>query len=145
MVAKYADNIDTCSALLFNQVMTGKKQPSALKIKGIFSSKSRALKAWKKLFNEYLEVFGLPTEYIMYLKRQIKANDARIDVYVKGKTHKKAMIEVYDYEASTIIDTDGADIGATAAQISDMKGFLIEPEKVSVRTFYSMLKSLNNG
>ena len=78
----------------------------------------------------------------MYLEREIKAMDARIDVYVHGKKHKKALVDVYEYEASTIIEGDTVDIGSTAAIISNAKGFLVEPEKVSVRTFYSLLESI---
>lgn len=143
----YIDNIDDCNALLFFQICSGEKEYTSLYVKG-FKNEKKALKAWINLYDEYIKNFGIPETYSEYLKKRIKANKVWIDVLVKNKTSRRRKAEILESEASQMMkqdETNSNNIGVLSANISKQFGFNVDPSKVSVRQFYSYLKTLEES
>ena len=131
---KYIDNIDDCNILLFNDIMNGKKEVSELCIKGKCKIKT-AIKAWSNIYDEYIETFGLPSDYINYLKTMVRANEFRIEVYVNGKIHKKPLIDIEEAQAQSFLGEDSENISILAAKLTKSLGFAINLKETSVRQF----------
>lgn len=140
---KYIDNIDDCNILLFNDIMNGKKEVSGLCVKGKCKMKT-ARKCWSKIYDEYIETFGLPSDYINYLKTMIRANEFRIEVHVNGKIHKKPLIDIEEAQAKSFIGESSENISILAAKVSKILGFPINLKETSVRQFYGYLKAIQH-
>ena len=142
--AKYYDSIDNCPIAIFNSILKS-KDVKFLTIKG--KAKIKTLqKAWEKIFNEYLEEYGLPEKYKKYLELNITASKLYNEAYNKNQRHKKTLAKVRELEAEEIFkDQKEEDFDLLVAKIEKNQGFNIDPYSVSVRKFYSYVKLLNDG
>lgn len=143
MAKKYIDNIDECNALLFNQILEGKKTVNDLcKIgKPKFTE---ARKAWVQIYDEYILEFGLPDQYIDFLDKLIRANRFRLQAYTEEKDFLKICARIEEAQAFKLVEGHAESIQEIAAKISKFIGFAVSPAKTSVRDFYSYLTVANN-
>ena len=72
-LGKYHTSIDTCPVGPFQKVLSGEPLKN-IHIGGRYREKA-AFNCWRKLFNDYLKEFGLPTNYELFLNKMAKASE----------------------------------------------------------------------
>ena len=102
-------------------------------------------KAWIKIFDEYLEAFGLG-EYEQYLKLQQEATRLYFKAYCQGQMHLVTIAELKQREAELVISSnDSLSLEKAAAVVSKFMGFRVNPLEISVKEFYTYLQLSSNG
>jgi hypothetical protein len=104
----------------------------------------KAIKAWEKLFNDFIETHGLPENYHHYMTKMRKALDHYEKTY-DGQRWQIIKAKVYEAEALQFLMGESEDIKLTCAKISKFLGFPIKANEVSVNEFYSYIKLIQNG
>jgi hypothetical protein len=105
---------------------------------------------WTRIYDHYLEVYGLGEDYKEWCKLMRKASNAIGDVYLKGQKWKITHAEIYRQMADKLIsNVEAGDLSVTCASLSKYNGFRINPAEISVREFNSYLeiakKASKNG
>lgn len=109
---------------------------------GVTSSKTQ--KRWEVLFNQYVDLHGLPEAYQTYLKKMIKA----CKLFAKAAAGERwRLIQAYisEAEAKQLISGEGESIEITCARLSKFLGFPVNSRKTSVTEFYSYIELMQNG
>lgn len=134
----YYESIHTCPILAFNKAITG--DLSGMVIKGKLR-KRKALRAYAKVFDEYLKEFGLPREYEEYLKTMIWAAE-EYAAAAQGERFRFTLAQLKEKEAAKMLAGDSTPLNIVAANLSKALGFPVNPATVTVAQFYGYLKSL---
>lgn len=143
-MAKYYDNIDNCPVIIFNKILEG-ESIDLLCYEGK-PNKKRCVHSWYKLYNEYIKEFGLPKQYINYLKDMVKVCQLYNQAYNEGKRDRLTMARHKEKIASLEINTgEKVNFNKVVATVSKYMGYPIDPSKTSVRIFYSNIQLINNG
>jgi hypothetical protein len=98
---------------------------------------------WTKIYDEYLEAYGLGEDYKQWCQLIKKAGIARREAYLEGKTYKKTHAEIFQREADELIrnmENQGGDLSVACANLTKYMGVIIDPTKISVRQFNSYLE-----
>jgi len=116
----------------------------SLIIKGKASQK-KLKEVWKKLYDDYLKLFGVPEQFKRYVR--LKARAARLwsDVYLKGQKWKTVLARVADFEAEQEIGQIKDDQSTIDEVLIGMAQMLelrypLEKDKVTVTQFYGYKK-----
>jgi len=95
---------------------------------------------WVRIYDQYLEVYGLGEDYKEWCRLMRKSSNAIGDVYLKGQKHKLTFATIYRQMADKLIsNVEAGDLSVTCASLSKYNGFRINPAKISVREFNSYL------
>jgi hypothetical protein len=142
---KYFDSINNCPILIFDKINKTGDIRLLIVDKAINISDKELLKIWEKIFDEYIEIFGISETYvnwIMYMQEAIRLYDEAIN---EDKPHLYTMAQVKEIEASEMLTATVEDINITCAKISRELGFAVNPLKTTVSEFYSYIKIMQNG
>ena len=142
MIAKYFDSIDNCPILVFVLISEGKKDLSFLCIEGK-PKEEDSLEAWKNVYAEYIENFGVSAEFIHYTRERLKLCEMLECFYVRGEKWQRILIAIKKNEIAQLeanMNTSSSDFNATIGKLSKRMGFGIDPMRTSIRQFYSYLK-----
>lgn len=104
-------------------------------------SKKKLKEVWKKLYDDYLKLFGIPEQFKRYVKLKGRAARLWSDVYLKGQKWKTVLARVADFEADQAIK-QVSDSGTTIdevligmAQMLELR-YPLEKYKVTVTQFH---------
>lgn len=142
-MAKYYNSIDNCPVLLFIQISQGEKQTAALCYKGKPNEKD-SFKSWEGIYNEYLNTFGVSTEYIHYMREKSQLCQMLKEFFVDGSKWQRNLIEIKKAEIKRleeIMNNGESDFNTILGKLSKKMGFGIDPNKTTIRQFYSYLKA----
>lgn len=99
---------------------------------------------WEKIFNEFIEEFGIDDNFRMVLKYQLEACKNRMNAYCNGKKHELTFANLNEIKAEQLMKGSDITLGKVAAHLSQKMGFRVNIREVSVREFYNYLK-IENG
>ena len=99
---------------------------------------------WAKIYNEYIEEFGIPENYKTYIFLQIEALNIYQKAYSENKKHLLTLAEVKDKESITYL-SENVKLSETSAILSKYMGYRINPAEISVKEFMSYIKLAENG
>lgn len=133
-------SLDTITAQLFNDILTGKKPVSELHFLSFW-----AKRRWKRIFSEYVSEFGLSQNYIEHLRKKVQASNFEAKA-TKQKAYK-ARAKLLWHEADKMLQMQGdpQPFGVTVAMVSKFMGYPINPNKISAKEFYNYVRLANNG
>ena len=143
MKAKYYDSIDTAPILLFILISQGKKDTGALCYEGEVDAKDAA-NSWDKLYFEYVESFGVSSEYIHYTRERLALCEMLVGFYVDGEKWRRVLIDLKRLEIQKLeanMAQSETDFNTVLGRLSKRMGFGIDPNKTTIRQFYSYLKA----
>ncbi len=103
-----------------------------------YFSESQARKVWIKLFNQHIQLHGLPEAYVNYIERMKKAV-AHYAKVANGQKWQIVKARVYEAEAKEMISQEGEKIETTCARISKFMGFPVKANECSVVEFYNYI------
>lgn len=134
--------LDKISAAKFFAILHKEKEPNSLFRFPV--TKAFAVKAWEKLYAEYVAEFGAPKAYVNLLKHLLVMSSYYHQSLKKKPFIAKARSKVNELkvkiEAMEGMPTQSVyDISAV---ISSSLGFTVNPEKISARQFFSYLKMI---
>ena len=141
--SNYFNSIDTCPILVFILISQGKKDVKALCIEGK-PQEGEAVKAWDELYTEYLEEFGVSAEYKYYTMQRIQLCEMIEGLYVRNEFWRRILIEIKKHEIRQLeaqMAGGETDFNVTLGRLSKRMGFGIDPNKTTIRQFYSYLKA----
>lgn len=141
---KYYNSIYNCSIHAFNEVLD-KQNLKAIHLNGKYNEKE-ALKSWKNIMKEFIDVFGIPVNYKQYLRKQIQA----IKLYDKSiKTGNRSLVtlaQLREKEGELEIKSiDSEPFLKNLARISKYMGFKINPKETTVAEFYGYIELQKDG
>lgn len=140
--SKYYNSIDNCPILIFHKCLQGDISKLCYKGKSHINSLNQS---WQNIFNEYIKEFGLNPAYTRYLQKMQKACEYYEMAYVHGQKDQKTMAQITEREALIEMGEQGSDnFNKVVAWVSKEMGFPVNPQKISVREFYSYV-DLANG
>ena len=128
----------------FSEAMSGDLSKVS---KNKFFTSKKAKEKWNILFNQHLNLYGLPDTYQKYVNKMIKALEYYDKAY-NGKKWEIVRARVFEAEAQMLINTESEKIETTCAKLSKFMGFRVRPNKCTVVEFYGYLdivKEENNG
>lgn len=145
IIPKYYDSIHSCPMQAWRKVtQTGDLQ--ALHISG-WRSERKARKAYDAIQTEYIETFGLPDEYIMYLQQ---AQQGLAEYYEATKHNKvdrwkMTLANIILTEAKQILKTGPGDsFPVVLANVSKHMGFPIDLDRTTIAQFYGYIEAINS-
>ena len=103
-----------------------------------------AKKQWTKVYNEYIERFGLPKNFERYLELMSEALELYYDS-MNGERYKYTLAQVKHKQANDLMKGQSADIHKRAAQLSKFMGFKVDVNTTTVSEFYNYSKLEQNG
>lgn len=143
--SKYYTDIDVCPVGIFQKVMdTGEL------IHICYDGKPNPKKAyhhWVNIFDQYIDTFGMPSNYISYLKKMVIALDFYSKAYCDNRKDLITMAIVKEREALMDLGDNEKkeDFSLIVANVSKFLGFAVDPMQTSVRQFYGYLKLMTYG
>ena len=100
---------------------------------------------WARIYDEYLEVYGLGEDYKEWCKLMRKSSTAYGDAYLSGKMYRITHAEIFRNMADKLIsNVEAGDLSVTCASLSKYNGFRINPTEISVREFNAYLQVAKN-
>ena len=138
------DSIHSISIHLFDKI--DKSGDFKLLIKPGKRYKGDLEKVWEKIYDEYLNEFGISNKYKDYINLKIAQAELITDHRVNGNKVSKTLAKVKEQEAKTLMESVGeSSLSDMAAKLSKNMGFMVDPHTVSVYMFISYLKLAARG
>ena len=107
-------------------------------------SGERAKVAYIRVFDQYVQEFGLPREYSEYLQQMVWAAEEYAESIKPGERWRLTLAQAKENEAKMLLgEGSNTSFSVTCAQISRAIGFGINPKTVTVAEFYGYLQSIN--
>lgn len=137
-------SIHDLSIYLFDKISNN--EDYTLLIKAGKKYKGDLEEVWSKIYDEYLNEFGINEKYKDYLNAKIKEAELIVDFRVNDNKVSKTLAKVKAAEANSILENmQGGSLRDACAAISKYMGFMVDPIKTSVYTFISYIKLMNSG
>ena len=143
--AKYYEDIDSCPVGVFQKVInTGELKHLCIEGK---PDHEKIYEHWVNIFDEYIAVFGMPSNYLSYLKKMVIAINLFSQAYNENRKDLITMAHVREREALIDLGDNekGDNFHVIVANVSKFMGYQVDPMKTSVRQFYGYLQLLSNG
>ena len=143
MKNKYYDSIDNCPFLIFLKINEGKKDKTSLCFEGE-ATEEESEKAWDSLYSEYVNEFGVSPEYAHYLQQKALLCSYYDNYYNQNQTWYEPLIiekeqSIRNLEAK--IEGSSIDFNEMVGKLAKKMGFAINISKITIREFYSYVKS----
>lgn len=106
---------------------------------------SKGHTAYQRIFDEYINTFGLPDGYSRYLELMKKAVKLYNNSYNEGKRYLLIKARIAESEAEREISVEGEKIEVIAARISKYLGFQLNLKTTSIAQFYSYIEMMKHG
>ena len=102
---------------------------------------------WEKMYNQYIDQFGLSEEFLEDLNQQIEIANYRADFIITGDRYLLTLIKVG--EARLEMDKKDtekpAHLETILARMSKHYGFKLNSKELTVVQYYSYLNTISNG
>lgn len=139
----YYDSIHNCTIYAFNKVIS-EGDLKYLLIGGKYDQ-VKAKESWIKIFDEYINEFGLPKNYERYLKLMIKSCELQTSAYVDNKRHLLVNARLKEADALRQLSGIPESIYKTTAKIAKFMGMPIDIKTTTVAQYYSYIDIMQNG
>lgn len=108
---------------------------------------SKLFDLWQKMYNDYMERFGLSEEFMNDLNQQIEIANLKAQFIITGKRHLRTMIRIKEEElnANSSEFKKPLELEELLAKMSKSYSFKLESNLLTVTQYYSYLKVLKNG
>ena len=102
---------------------------------------------WEKIYNEYIDKFGLSEEFLEDLNNQIEVANYKAEFIISGDRYYKTMIRVAEDRIKMTKEDNSKpmDLEVILAKVSKYYGFKLSSKEISIVEYYSYLKAINNG
>lgn len=101
---------------------------------------------WEKIYNEYIQRFGLPDEFISMMKLKNDIAIMQADLIITGKKHFKTLIEIKKQELKKDSGIEKPkELDSILAIVSKWYGFHVNSNKITVSQYYAYIKEIKNG
>lgn len=142
--SRFYNSIDNCPIGVFQDILRGASLRK-LVIKGKPKDK-QLIKAWERIYDEYLRLYGIPQGYQEYCNKKIQAGEVFLQSMEAGQEWRRAIYKLLNAEAEGAIKhTHKQEFEKVLAQTSKMVGFRLNPKEVTVKEFYGYLNLAQNG
>lgn len=102
---------------------------------------------WQKLYNEFIERFGLSDEFLSDLQTEIKIANLQADLIITKQKHLNTLIKI-EQEKMRINNfeiSEPADIESILAKMSKFYGFKLSSRELTTAEYYSYLNNITDG
>lgn len=102
---------------------------------------------WQKLYNEFIERFGLSDEFLSDLQTEIKIANLQADLIITKQKHLNTLIKI-EQEKMRINNfeiSEPADIESILAKMSKYYGFKLSSRELTTAEYYSYLNNITDG
>lgn len=102
---------------------------------------------WQKLYNEFIERFGLSDEFLSDLQIEIKIANLQADLIITKQQHLKTLINI-EQEKIRINSLDikpPADLEIILAKMSKHYGFKLSSRELTTAEYYSYINNILDG
>ncbi|NQY28799.1 MAG: hypothetical protein HRT69_04925 [Flavobacteriaceae bacterium] len=102
---------------------------------------------WQKLYNEFIERFGLSDEFLSDLQIEIKIANLQADLIITKQKHLNTLIKI-EQEKMRINNfeiSEPADIESILAKMSKYYGFKLSSRELTTAEYYSYLNNITDG
>jgi hypothetical protein len=102
---------------------------------------------WEKIYNQYIERFGLSPEFLEDLELQMEIAKEKAEFIITGQRHLRTMYRIKEEElASNQKGTqEPLELEALLAKMSKHYGFKLNSQELTTAQYYGYLKSVKNG
>ena len=98
---------------------------------------------WSRVYDQYIDRFGMNDDFISYLMKQREISIMKIDRWLNDDRSLETLIDVAELELKEITENGGSDFFETKSAMEKELGFMIDVKKCSVTEFYSYIRLLN--
>lgn len=96
---------------------------------------------WAKIYDEYIEAYGISESYQSYLDLKGTAIDLYFKAFCQGQKHFATLAEVKERQAEAVLmETTGQSFDVMLASVSKFMGFRVDPATTSVKEFFSYVE-----
>ena len=142
--SKYYDSIYTCPIKNFSDCIKS-RDGDKLRKNGFINIR-KAKKAYERLMNEYINVYGLPENYKDYIEKMKEASEYYDQVYNENMRWQLVRARIAEAEAKKIISMGESEaIELTTAKLSKYLGFRLNLQEMTVSEFYSYIEMTKDG
>jgi hypothetical protein len=98
--------------------------------------------AWEKIYNEYLQRYGLAKTYKRYLEQLKKITQAELDYVIKEDRFKLTVMEMEKQRLEQMVNNFGSGISIEAMLIHLCKwiGYFIKTKNITVVEYFNLMK-----
>ena len=107
----------------------------------------KLFETWQKLYNEFIDRFGLSDEFLADLQTEIKIANLQADLIITKQKHLKTLIKV-EQEKMRINNFDISepkDIETILAKMRKYYGFKLSSRELTTAEYYSYLNNITDG
>lgn len=141
----YYNSIDNCTIYAFDKVsQTGNFDYLLTADK--WDANVDQEEVWAKIYNEYIELFGLSNQFKNFIMYSKQAVDYYAKAYTTGNKEYITKAELSQAKADNYYKTvDGANLFTNMAKLSRVVGFRLNPKEITVREYHSYIQEVTNG
>jgi len=140
---KYYNSIENIPCSVFDKILeTGDYE--RLIIKKAPGKKPDFELVWEKIYDEFIQEFGVADKLKKYLQLMSQICDHYNNAYNNNQMHELNFARVLEVEAEALFK-DTHDTSNMYAQVSKYMGFRCNPAEITVKELYGYLKLAQNG
>jgi len=109
--------------------------------KGKEGNESQDLEAWEKIYNDYIEEYGLSKTYKRMLEAMRKKALAELDFVITNDRFKLTEADIQESILSTMLNNkgNGMTIEKTLIHLSKWIGYWLKPKNISTKEYFDLL------
>jgi hypothetical protein len=100
---------------------------------------------WSKIFDEYIAEFGLAESFIDYMRNIKHLAIMKLEQIIEFDSVRDAEITILEVELDQLKATQDTSFGDIVSFIEKYYGFMIDPDKTPVATFYNRLNYIKKN
>ena len=99
--------------------------------------------AWDKVYESFLETFGVSEYYTRILELRLQKAIAQCDLVITEDRSHNNFIKRYDREITELMNRDNdMTLGDCISYVSKWQGYPVQQKKTTVREFYETLETM---
>jgi hypothetical protein len=99
---------------------------------------------WENIFAEYINTFGVGSEYKNVLRLQTEIVTLKNEILQKGKKSNITFIKIKQLELDELLKTKKVDnIDLTKVAVEKALGFRLNEKEITVKEYYNYIYALN--
>jgi hypothetical protein len=137
---KYYDSIHNLPIFYFD-IINKTHDYSHLVVKGQKKGNVNLEKVWIRIYDEYLDHFGLDETYENWMLFRKEAIRLYTQAYLEDQHHLIPLAQAKELEAKEMMsEIDGEDLNVTLARLSRVYGYRMDPMSITVVEYFSLIK-----
>ncbi len=102
---------------------------------------------WEKIYNEFIDRFGLSDEFLADLRDEIKLANLKAEYIITGQKYYRTLIKIEE-EKKRILNLEikePAELETILAKMSKYYGFKLSGKELTVVEYYSYINNIIDG